>query len=74
MLEEQHGVCAICGKPETKPNAKYLAVDHDHKTGEVRGLLCNNCNRALGLLQDNTEVLQNAINYLKKHERNYRSM
>lgn len=74
MLEEQHGVCAICGKPETKPNAKYLAVDHNHETGEVRGLLCNNCNRALGLLKDDIEVLQNAINYLKEHERNYCSV
>lgn len=74
MLEEQHGVCAICGKPETKPNAKYLAVDHNHETGEVRGLLCNNCNRALGLLKDNVDVLQNAINYLKKHERSNSSV
>ena len=74
MLEEQRGVCAICGKPETKPNAKYLAVDHNHETGEVRGLLCNNCNRALGLLKDNVDVLQNAINYLKKHERSNSSV
>lgn len=74
MLEAQEGVCAICGKPETKPNAKYLAVDHNHETGVIRGLLCNNCNRALGLLGDNVETLQNAINYLLKHERNNNSM
>ena len=74
MLEAQEGVCTICGKPETKPNAKYLAVDHNHETGVIRGLLCNNCNRALGLLGDNVETLQNAINYLLKHERNNNSM
>lgn len=43
-----------------------LVVDHDHTTGKVRGLLCHNCNRALGLLQDNKSYLQSAINYLKK--------
>lgn len=74
MLEEQKGVCAICGCPETKPNAKYLAVDHNHETGIVRGLLCNNCNRALGLLKDNKEILQNAIKYLEKYERSNSSV
>lgn len=68
MMEEQEGVCAICGCPETKENAKYLAVDHDHNTGKIRGLLCNNCNRALGLLKDDVLVLQNAINYLNKNK------
>lgn len=42
-----------------------LVVDHDHNTGVVRGLLCHNCNRALGLLQDNPETLEVAIAYLK---------
>lgn len=74
MLKEQKGVCAICGCPETKPNAKYLAVDHNHETGIVRGLLCNNCNRALGLLKDNKEILQSAIKYLEKYERSNSSM
>lgn len=74
MLEKQKGVCAICGCPETKPNAKYLAVDHNHETGLVRGLLCNNCNRALGLLKDNKEILQNAIKYLEKYERSNSSV
>lgn len=74
MLEEQKGVCAICGCSETKPNAKYLAVDHNHETGIVRGLLCNNCNRALGLLKDNKEILQNAIKYLEKYERSNSSV
>jgi len=42
MLEAQHGVCMICGRP---PKHKRLAVDHNHKTGEPRSLLCDGCNR-----------------------------
>ena len=44
MLAEQGGVCAICGSP---PKSRRLHVDHDHRTGAVRGLLCFRCNRAL---------------------------
>ena len=44
MLAAQGGVCAICGNP---PKTRRLDVDHDHKTGKVRGLLCHRCNRAL---------------------------
>ena len=43
-----------------------LVVDHDHKTGAVRGLLCHNCNRALGLLQDSKENLMNCLSYLER--------
>jgi len=43
-----------------------MAVDHDHITGEVRGLLCKRCNRALGILEDSIELLQRAIQYLQK--------
>lgn len=42
-----------------------LVVDHDHATGKVRGLLCHNCNRALGLLHDNPVTINNALEYLK---------
>lgn len=73
MLEEQNGLCAICGKEETRRDFRYnnlidLAVDHDHKTGKVRGLLCSNCNKAIGVFQDNTELLQSAINYLNRNK------
>ena len=67
MLESQGGVCDICGKSVIE-NGKALAVDHNHNTGAVRGLLCNTCNSGIGLLQDNTEILQLAINYLNKHK------
>lgn len=63
LVEKQKGRCAIC---EGKFGMK-LAVDHDHKTGEVRGLLCNNCNRGIGHLQENVDTLKNAIDYLIIH-------
>jgi hypothetical protein len=54
-------VCFICGKPPTKLR---LAVDHDHKTGLARGLLCWACNRAIGAFRDNADSLQRAVDYL----------
>lgn len=68
LHEMQGGLCAICGEPEGKMQrgkVYMLSVDHDHVTGEVRGLLCNNCNRAIGLLKDNTDILKKAIRYLE---------
>ena len=69
MLQAQGGVCAICGNAESSTNGKHidsLAVDHDHKTGSVRGLLCRRCNTLLGFAQDDIEILQRAIDYLSK--------
>lgn len=63
ILDEQNGVCAICG--EINPGNKRLAVDHDHETNEVRGLLCDCCNRAIGLLRDDEHIAQRATNYLR---------
>lgn len=63
MHEDQHGVCAICKQPERVKN-RVLTVDHCHKTGKVRGLLCFDCNTALGKFKDNTELLETAIGYL----------
>jgi len=69
MMAEQGDLCAICGNPETclgnNGEVKMLAVDHNHDTGEVRGLLCNNCNRAIGLLGDDPQLLLKAVAYLK---------
>jgi hypothetical protein len=69
MLEQQNGVCAICGEPETakKRNSdepRLLAVDHDHETGEIRGLLCTGCNQGLGSFRDSVYNLNAAARYL----------
>ena len=69
MLKEQNEVCKICLKPETakaKDKVKRLSVDHCHTTGKVRGLLCDNCNKALGCFKDSISNLENAIKYLKE--------
>ena len=65
ILENQDGGCAICGR-----SPRYnLDVDHDHKTGQVRGLLCKPCNRhLLPAADDNQEVLFSAFTYLAWHE------
>jgi hypothetical protein len=73
MLKEQNGVCAICGNSEKIIDKRInriisLAIDHDHQTGKVRGLLCNTCNHLLGLANDNFEITKNATDYLKKHK------
>lgn len=72
MLDAQGGVCAICGEPETtkhkKGTVRQLSVDHNHKTGKVRGLLCHNCNCGIGRLKDDIEKLRKAIAYLESHE------
>jgi hypothetical protein len=58
MLADQGGVCAACGKPDPGH------VDHDHKTGVVRGMLCFNCNQALGNVRDSRRVLEQLSEYL----------
>lgn len=64
MLQTQNGVCAICG--QTNSGGKRLAVDHDHRTNLIRGLLCTNCNLGLGNFKDCEELLQSAITYLQR--------
>ena len=61
ILEWQRGVCAICGRP---PGRTRLAVDHNHKTGLVRGLLCWTCNTALGKFRDNDDHVYHAWKYV----------
>lgn len=71
MFEEQGGVCVICGKEETSTFQgiiRRLAVDHDHKTGKIRGLLCANCNLTLGYAKDDIIILSRMIAYLKESE------
>jgi hypothetical protein len=66
LLEIQHHRCGICGSMAQKErNKHYLEFDHDHKTNEPRGFLCQKCNKGLGLLGDNLEGIERAIQYLK---------
>lgn len=60
MMEDQHGGCAICKKP---PTSRSLCVDHNHKTGAVRGLLCDRCNVAISVFDD-AEIIQALVKYL----------
>jgi len=67
LLETQNYVCKICEQPEVrefKGKVRNLAVDHDHITGRIRGLLCGACNTALGLFKEDTKILQRAKEYL----------
>ena len=69
MLNNQEEKCAICGSEGFKMQAHHkikLVVDHCHATGRVRGMLCHNCNRGLGLFQDSVKFLQTASSYLQK--------
>lgn len=63
LLEDQQGVCKIC----CSNTSRRLAVDHCHQTGVIRSLLCSKCNTALGLTNENKEILQSMINYLESH-------
>jgi hypothetical protein len=68
LLKEQNYVCAICGTKDTRnKNYTFLPVDHCHKTGKVRGILCDYCNVGLGRFEDDVERLKRAIDYLKKN-------
>lgn len=63
MLANQGGGCAICG---AMPNGKHLDVDHDHQTGKVRGIVCNDCNVAMGKMGDDPLRLVAAAKYLER--------
>jgi len=64
MWEAQNGKCAICGN-DFPSQYRAAVVDHDHKTGKIRGLLCNKCNRGIGYLNDDEKILTSAIEYLR---------
>lgn len=70
LFHRQDGTCAICKKPETAMRMgkiKALAVDHNHTTGAVRGLLCSDCNTGIGKLKEDRDILLNAIKYLDEY-------
>ena len=62
LLKQQGGLCKICKQLETQQ--RKLSIDHNHKTGKVRGLLCNRCNVAIGLLNEDIGIIHNVIIYL----------
>jgi len=67
MFDEQQGKCAVCGRHQSELKLS-LAVDHNHETGKVRGLLCSGCNTALGMLRENKNSILSMVEYLKRHE------
>lgn len=68
LFSLQSGLCAVCKRHQSAFKRSF-AVDHDHATGKIRGLLCFGCNISLGHLQDNLQWLQNAIDYIKRGAR-----
>ena len=68
MHKSQNGVCSICGNPEMTKykdrTTQRLSIDHDHKTGLIRGLLCRKCNTSLSAFEDDIDILASAISYL----------
>ena len=71
-LGKQENKCAICETTEVQRKGHtHFHVDHNHDTGEVRGLLCDLCNRGLGYFKDDDKLLNKAVNYLRKHNENH---
>jgi len=64
MLEEQGGCCAICNTDTPSGRRGRFSIDHNHETGEVRGLLCQKCNAGLGYFKDSPTILATALKYL----------
>lgn len=67
ILQLQHHKCAGCGVEARNAQRQKLYVDHCHVTNKIRGLLCQHCNTALGMVKDNTETLINLVSYLNEH-------
>ena len=72
LFEKQGNLCKICKTDENKVTGDRFskisfAVDHDHTTGEIRGILCNQCNRALGMFRDDPYIIKSAYDYLKEY-------
>lgn len=68
LLQQQGGKCALCFIPAEQARFGRLDVDHDHETGKIRGLLCNKCNRALGMLGDSKSAIVAAAKYIKSEK------
>lgn len=68
MLESQGGVCAICRKEPVARDGRSAPLDHDHVTGQIRGILCTNCNVGIAQFDDNPDLLGAAIAYLARFQ------
>jgi len=71
LKKQQNDVCAICYRPETRISKGCpcdLSIDHCHGTGRIRGLLCNECNTALGMFRDDVTVMGRAIEYVQRQK------
>jgi hypothetical protein len=68
-FKSHNGLCEICGDRNIDPSRTRLTIDHDHITGEFRGILCSNCNRAIGLFKDDSKTAMMAAIYLERHGR-----
>ena len=67
LMDSQNHECAICRIDLESLGPKRTHIDHCHKTDKIRGILCSNCNMALGLLKDDSELLIKAVKYLEMH-------
>lgn len=67
MLQKQNHICSICKSVEKTKN-RTLSVDHDHKTNKIRELLCQRCNAALGMLEEDPRIIGNLLDYIKKYK------
>lgn len=67
LVAAQGGGCAVCGAIKSSHRKWRLQVDHDHVTGKLRGILCNRCNTALGMVNDDCALLEKLITYVKSH-------
>lgn len=70
ILDQQDGKCLICLRSAADfPGQRWLAVDHCHATGQIRGILCHSCNRAVGLFQDNPDLMIKAAQYVQRFKK-----
>jgi hypothetical protein len=68
ILNSQGGVCAICKKVRTDKGKQHMVIDHSHENGHIRGVLCSQCNKALGCFCDDVNILKSAIEYLTEKD------
>lgn len=68
LFTKQNGKCAICNEKKEDINMNGLHIDHNHKTGKIRELLCRRCNIVLGHIENNLDLLKSMLDYIEKHK------